>query len=117
MLMSAHESTLVSRRGTALLLVSVLLLAISATAQYSQTSLTSNVSGQGNFTDPNLVNAWGISALPGGPFWVSDNGTGLSTIYNLQGQPQSLVVTIPSASGRASDRPPAQSPTLLPVSR
>lgn len=105
MLMSAHKSTLVSRHSTALLLASVLLLAISATAQYSQTNLTSNMSGQGKFTDPNLVNAWGISALPGGAFWVSDNGTGLSTIYNLQGQPQSLVVTIPSASGSGIGSP------------
>jgi uncharacterized protein (TIGR03118 family) len=83
----------------------MLLLAISATAQYSQTNLTSNVSGQGSFTDPNLVNAWGIAALPGGPFWVSDNGTGLSTIYNLQGEPQSLVVTIPPASGSGIGSP------------
>jgi uncharacterized protein (TIGR03118 family) len=103
--MSALKSTLAFRRGTAMLFAAVFLLAVSATAQYSATNLTSNMSGVGNFTDPNLVNAWGIAALPGGPFWVSDNGTGLSTIYNLQGEPQQLAVTIPSASGSGIGTP------------
>lgn len=103
--MSAFESTFISRRGTAMLIAVVMLLAVSAAAQYSATNLTSNMPGVGNFTDPNLVNAWGIAALPGGPFWVSDNGTGLSTIYNLQGEPQSLVVTIPTASGSGIGTP------------
>ena len=105
MLMSPLESTLSSRRGAAMLIAAVLLLATSAMAQFSEAILTSNMQGVGNFTDPNLVNAWGIAALPGGPFWVSDNGTGLSTIYNLQGEPQSLVVTIPTASGSGLGRP------------
>lgn len=34
-------------------------------------------------TDPNLVNAWGISFSPASPFWVSDNGTGKSTLYQV----------------------------------
>jgi uncharacterized protein (TIGR03118 family) len=34
-------------------------------------------------TDPNLVNAWGISFSPASPFWVSDNGTGKSTLYRV----------------------------------
>ncbi|HEV8501779.1 MAG TPA: TIGR03118 family protein [Casimicrobiaceae bacterium] len=51
-------------------------------------------------TDPNLVNAWGISHSSGSPFWVSDNGTGVSTLYSvnpLTNAPTrlSLVVTIP----------------------
>jgi uncharacterized protein (TIGR03118 family) len=33
--------------------------------------------------DPNLINAWGVSFNPTGPFWVSDNGTGLSTLYRV----------------------------------
>src|ERR1700679_440467 len=105
MFMSSPNSTLAFRRCIAMLIGVVVLLAISATAQYSQTNLTSNIPGEGNFTDPHLVNAWGIAALPGGPFWVSDNGTGLSTIYNLQGEPQQLVVTIPTASGSGIGTP------------
>ena len=63
---------------------------------YTRTDLVSDVPGRAKFTDPNLVNAWG-SAL-GGVFWVADNGTGLSTLYALDGTPQSLVVTIPPSA-------------------
>jgi uncharacterized protein (TIGR03118 family) len=48
------------------------------------------------FFDANLVNPWGISESATSPFWVSDNGSGVSTLYNTPGQPQSLVVAIPS---------------------
>jgi uncharacterized protein (TIGR03118 family) len=37
----------------------------------------------GAITDPNLVNAWGISYSATSPFWVSANGTGLSTLYSV----------------------------------
>ena len=45
-------------------------------------------------TDPKLINPWGISESPTGPFWVSDNGTGVTTLYSTNGTPQALVVTI-----------------------
>ena len=45
--------------------------------------------------DTNLVNPWGMVASPSSPWWVSDNGTGLSTLYDGTGSPKSLVVTIP----------------------
>jgi uncharacterized protein (TIGR03118 family) len=44
--------------------------------------------------DPNLINPWGVSFTSASPFWVSDNGTGVSTLYNGAGAPQSLVVTV-----------------------
>jgi len=49
--------------------------------------------------DPNLVNAWGLAFNPYGVAWVADNHTGLATLYNGNGNPQSLVVTIPGAGG------------------
>ena len=36
-------------------------------------------------TDPNLINPWGVSFPPNGPFWVSDNGTGVTTFYDASG--------------------------------
>ena len=53
-------------------------------------------------TDPNLVNAWGVSHSAASPFWVSDNGTGVATLYAVSpttGIPvkQGLTVTIPGA--------------------
>lgn len=79
-----------------------------AQAGYSVTKLVSNVSGQAQHQDPQLVNAWGVSFAPGGPFWVSDNGTGVSTLYNAQGVKQSLVVTIPSSTGAGTGQPTGQ---------
>ena len=48
------------------------------------------------FYDPHLVNPWGVGESATSPFWVSDNGAGLSTLYNSAGTPQSLVVSIPA---------------------
>lgn len=70
-----------------------------ADATYLQTNLVSDLPGVAATTDPNLANPWGISFGPGGPFWVSDNKTGVTTLYNGQGQIVSLVVTIPPPGG------------------
>lgn len=71
--------------------------ALPAFAQhYKQTNLTSDQSGA-SFTDSNLVNPWGLSRSSGSPWWISDNGTGRSTLYDGTGKAQSLVVTIPPA--------------------
>ncbi|HEV3343737.1 MAG TPA: TIGR03118 family protein, partial [Pirellulales bacterium] len=73
-----------------------------------QTNLTSDIAGMAANQDPLLVNPWGIAFGPTSPFWVSDNGTGFSTLYNGQGVPQPpgttppvkpLQVTIPTAPG------------------
>jgi uncharacterized protein (TIGR03118 family) len=66
-------------------------------AQYKRTDLVSNGPGPAPFTDPHLVNAWGLVALPTSPWWVSDNGTGFSTLYNGAGQQVQLFVTVPPA--------------------
>jgi uncharacterized protein (TIGR03118 family) len=90
------------RLAGSFLLVTGLLpsLAIPAFAQYTVTNLVSNQNANGaNPADPTLVNAWGITSLATSPFWVSDNGTGKSTLYNSLGQKQGLVVTVPAAGG------------------
>jgi uncharacterized protein (TIGR03118 family) len=71
-----------------------------ATAQtYTETRLVSDTAaGMGMKIDPNLVNPWGLAAFPNAPFWVSDNGTGLSTLYDGLGNIQTLVVTIPPSA-------------------
>jgi uncharacterized protein (TIGR03118 family) len=71
----------------------------SAFAQhYTQVNLTANTSGIAPVTDPNLINPWGLSRASGSPWWISDNGTGLSTLYNGVGAINPLVVTIPKAN-------------------
>src|SRR5579872_4215349 len=66
---------------------------------YLETNLVSNLPGVANTTDPNLVNPWGIVASSSSPFWIADNGMGVSTLYNGSGAIQSLVVTIPPPAG------------------
>src|SRR5262249_61070323 len=46
-----------------------------------QTNLVSDLPGVAALADPHLVNPWGISESGTSPFWVSDNGAGLSTLY------------------------------------
>jgi uncharacterized protein (TIGR03118 family) len=65
---------------------------------YSQTNLVANTAGVANHTDPQLSNPWGISFIPGQPFWIANNNGGTSTLYDAQGNKDSLVVTIPTAS-------------------
>ncbi len=76
------------------------LLGTRAEAQhYTQTNLVSDQLGLATSTDPNLVNPWGLSRSSTSFWWSANNGTGTSTLYNGTGVAQSLVVTIPPASG------------------
>src|SRR4051812_7158648 len=65
---------------------------------YSWTNFQSDIPGVATHTDPNLVNPWGMAASSGGTIWVSNNGTGTSTLYRQDGTANSLVVTIPKSS-------------------
>jgi len=62
---------------------------------YTQANLVSDVPGLATTTDPDLVNAWGLTRSPTSPWWVSDNGTDKSTLYNGSGAKLGLIVTIP----------------------
>jgi uncharacterized protein (TIGR03118 family) len=66
---------------------------------FVQTNLVSDQPGVAATTDPNLVNAWGLVASKTSPWWVSDNGTGLSTLYNGAGAIVPLVVSVPAPAG------------------
>ncbi len=69
-----------------------------APQHYTLTNLTSNLSSLAPTADANLVNPWGLSRSSDGAWWVSDNGTGLSTLYNGAGKVVPLVVTVPPGS-------------------
>jgi uncharacterized protein (TIGR03118 family) len=64
---------------------------------YVQTNLVANAPGIAMATDSSLINPWGLSRGSGSPWWVSDNLTGLSTLYNGSGTKLGLTVTIPAA--------------------
>jgi uncharacterized protein (TIGR03118 family) len=71
----------------------------SAQAQYTLTSLVTTTA------DPNLVNAWGMAYLTDGPFWISDEGSGKSTVYNSTGGIVPLVVAVPAVKAGAKGSP------------
>ena len=75
--------------------------AASPHSAYDVHVLVSDGSQAADFTDSNLVNAWGLTRTAGSPWWVSNNGTETSTLYNGVGQPQPqptpLVVAVPGA--------------------
>jgi uncharacterized protein (TIGR03118 family) len=97
-------------RRRALSFVSACVLACPAALfaqQYQQTNLVSDLGTLGAHTvDPRLKNPWGIARGPSGnPWWVSDERSGVSTLYDAQGTPfnplnpggNGLVVTIPAS--------------------
>lgn len=65
---------------------------------YSWTNFQSDIPGVAQHIDENLVNPWGMAVSPNGTIWVSDNGTGVSTLYGQDGTARSLIVTIPTAA-------------------
>jgi uncharacterized protein (TIGR03118 family) len=89
----------ISRLATA---ISTLALAFAATYihadSFTQSNLVSDIPGLAANTDPNLKNPWGVAFSGTSPFWISDQRTGLSTLYNAAGTPQGLVVTIPGSA-------------------
>jgi uncharacterized protein (TIGR03118 family) len=65
---------------------------------FTQTNLVSDVPGLAHTTDPNLKNPWGVSFAATSPFWVSNQITGTSTLYDGAGNITPLVVTIPAGA-------------------
>jgi uncharacterized protein (TIGR03118 family) len=90
----------------ALLVLALTVVSSLALAQcgqfYTATTLVKNTGKKG---DKQLLNPWGLAYGPSEPFWLSDEASGLSTLYTGTGAKQSLVVTIPPASGSGLGSP------------
>ncbi|MGA7793620.1 MAG: TIGR03118 family protein [Candidatus Acidiferrales bacterium] len=104
--MRMHEFSMQVCRAAVAACLGLVLLMVSAPAQaqYHLTNLVSNqIDENAPNTDPLLVNAWGLARSATSPWWVSDNLSGWSTLYNATGTPQALKVLIPTAgNGPAS---------------
>jgi uncharacterized protein (TIGR03118 family) len=92
---------------TALLVLAgpVLMAAFARADTYSWENFQSDIPGVAQHVDPNLVNPWGMAASPNGIIWVSDNGTGVSTLYNQDGTALPLVVAIPARQQNQTGNP------------
>jgi uncharacterized protein (TIGR03118 family) len=92
-------------------LMFILVACVAASAQdtttnsYIQTDLVSDIAGMASHTDSHLVNPWGLSRTSGSYWWAADQGTGVSTLYDGSGNVQTLVVTVPPASGTGLGSP------------
>ncbi len=94
-----------SLRFTASAVLALIMGAACFGQHYTQTNLVSNASGVAPVTDPQLINPWGLSRMSSSPWWISDNATGLSTLYNGAGAKQALIVTIPPADPNNKNTP------------
>ena len=98
------------RAGFTLTVVALLSSSAFAGNNYVQHNLVSDIDGLADQTDPRLVNPWGLASSPTSPFWVANNHTGTSTVYNTAGQPfptaNPLVAMIPTTP----TMPAAQNP-------
>ena len=67
-------------------------------------NLVSDLPGIADHQDANLINPWG-NGFGASPFWVGNNHSGTSTLYDGTGTAVALVVTIPAAGGATSPGP------------
>jgi uncharacterized protein (TIGR03118 family) len=81
--------------GVAALGLSLAATPAAAAVEFSVTNLVSDGTVPAVTIDPALINPWGVSFAPTSPFWVSDAGSGVSTLYNGAGAKIALTVTIP----------------------
>jgi uncharacterized protein (TIGR03118 family) len=85
-------------RATQVILAATLIVAAdSAWAQYKQVNLVSDLQGMARYTDPNLIDPWGMLFLPDGSFLTVNARTGLTTAYGRAGKPFSFTVNVPPA--------------------
>jgi uncharacterized protein (TIGR03118 family) len=78
----------------AVVILSVASALVAGPIGFIQINLASDVPGRAQFTDPDLVNAWGMAASGASPVWIGANGTGKSVLYNGAGVKQGLIVTM-----------------------
>src|SRR5216684_1095260 len=79
--------------------VLLMLPALAFAQRYKQTNLVSNITGMAPTIDPNLKNPWGLTRSSGSPWWVGNNNSGTSTLYDGKGNKVPLVVTVPPPAG------------------
>jgi uncharacterized protein (TIGR03118 family) len=114
-----NNQILLGRRAACVLCLAALTavqgLPAASTNSYVVHNLVADVPGVADHVDPFLIDPWGISFSATSPFWISNRGTGTSTLYNGIGQlapiTSPLVVVVPrpaSATGPGHSTPTGQ---------
>jgi uncharacterized protein (TIGR03118 family) len=96
-----RSSGLAAVFGIAMLGWSLAKAPAAAARGFKQVNLVADTAGMAGHTDPNLLNAWGMTfdRTQKGPLTVADNHAGVVTAYDPTGQPAGTPVTIPAAGG------------------
>jgi uncharacterized protein (TIGR03118 family) len=90
---------------------------ITETTTFTATNLLSDGAVSAAKTDPQFINPWGVSSFqPGGPFWISDNNSGNTTVVNattgtpinVAGNPTPEVTIAPAAGQTTAAAPTGQ---------
>jgi len=101
-----HKRPLSSRHGSsygsifvwaAVVAVTLVIADQPVAGQFKATNLVSDKTGVARYTDPNLLDAWGMAELPGGGFIVADALSGFVTFYSHNGTTLRSPVTVPPA--------------------
>ena len=91
---------------TALLVAAAPAFSAASGNAYLVHNLVADQPGIADNTDPNMVNPWGFATSASSPFWITDGGTGLSTVYSSNGTPSATKPTVPpSAKDTAPSTP------------
>jgi uncharacterized protein (TIGR03118 family) len=85
--------------GTQRTLVTASSAPIGPSQFYLQHNLISDGFVPADLTDTNLVNAWGLVSGPTTPWWIANNGTGTTTLYNVGTATIVTHFTVPGAGG------------------
>jgi uncharacterized protein (TIGR03118 family) len=109
-----------TKTGLAFCLALLSPTALVAGTLFQVNNLVSDQDGIAATTDPDLINAWGVAqGGPAGPLWISDNGSGKSTVYDHAGEKRSLTVTIPKGAptGVTFVKPDPNGTTIFPIAK
>ncbi len=107
-MINRHVLRMVSHVGSVFLFGCATAVSSYAANAYLKHNLVSDLAGMADHQDPNLVNPWGIAISGTSPFWFSDNGSGMSTLYSTAGSGSipGLVVTVPPSAKAATTGTP-----------
>lgn len=82
-----------AKLSAAFALAAIAVPGVASAQHYTQKNLVSDIPGLAAVTDLNLRNAWGLTRSPdGSPWWIGNNNSGTSTIYDGNGNPQNFFV-------------------------
>jgi uncharacterized protein (TIGR03118 family) len=79
-----------------------------AANSYTQHNLVADTAGVADFTDPNLLDPWGLCYSSASPFWVSNHRHGTAGVYSGTGSPSATAPVVPAATGSGVGTPTGQ---------